>query len=93
MKTITTPSLETVKGALVLSIVSLSPVNHERGVFSLQPLNARFDIGASRDLTIYAADRSQSQTGPSGELRFESRDSSGAAYAGTYTAITLALEP
>ena len=92
-KSITTPSLETVKNALVLSIVSLSPVNHERGVFSLQPLTARFDIGPSRDLTIYAADRAQSQTGPSGELRFESRDSSGAAYAGTYTAITLALEP
>lgn len=93
VKTVTTPSVETVKDALVVSIVSLSPVNHERGVFSLQPLNARFDVGATRDLTIYAADRSQAQTGPSGELRFESRDESGAAYTGTYTAITVALEP
>ena len=93
VKTLTTPSLETVKDALVLSIVSLSPVNHERGVFSLQPLSVRFGVGTSRDLTIYAADRLQTQTGPSGELRFESRDSSGAAYTGSYTAITLALEP
>lgn len=91
--TLTTPSLETVKNALVVSIVSVSPLNHERGVFSLQPITARYDIGTSRDLTIYAADRAQIQTGSSGELRFESRDESGAAYTGTYTAITLALEP
>ena len=81
------------KDALVLSIVSLSPANHERGVFSLQPLIPRYDVGTSRELTVYAADRSQTQTDPSGELRFESRDDSGAAYTGTYTAITLALEP
>ena len=93
VKILTTPSLETVRNAFVVSIVSLSPVNHERGVFSLQPLDARYNIGLSRDLTIYAADRLQTQAGPSGELRFESRDESGAAYTGTYTAITLALEP
>ncbi len=93
VKILTTPSLETVANALVVSIVSLSPVNHERGVFSLQPLNIRFDSKTSRDLTMYAADRSQTQSGPSGELRFESRDDSGAAYSGTYTSVTLALEP
>jgi hypothetical protein len=93
VRSLTAPSLETVKGALVLSIVSLSPINHERSVFSLQPLSARFDSGATRDLTLYAADRSQTQTGPSGELRFEARDESGATYPEPYTAVTLALEP
>ena len=87
------PAIDTVKNALVLRIVSLSPVNHARGVVGLAALNLRYDTGAILGFPLYIADALQTQTGSSGEASFKVKDESGATYAEVGTGITLALEP
>ncbi len=87
------PAVDTIKDAMVLRILTLSPVNHLRRVEDTSNLSIRYDSGATTNLTLLLADQIQSNTGSSGTRGFIVKDDFNRVFIESFTAVTLALEP